>query len=204
MARPRGFNETQVIDAVMEQFWTFGYSATSLEDLMRVSGLGKGSLYAAFGDKHQLFLRALRSYVDRNHEQLRVVLARSPRAVDALRELLAAPIDGGTAFGARRGCLLANSTCELSTVDPEVLAVAHGAYEATTALIAESVSRAQDDGDVPAESDALALARALLAAQQGIVFMSRTGMDEATLIATARSLTSQLLPKTPVTASTTD
>lgn len=196
MARPRGFNETQVIDAVMEQFWTFGYSATSLEDLMRVSGLGKGSLYAAFGDKHELFLRALHSYVDRNHQQLRMTLTRSPRAIDALSELLSAPIDEGATPGARRGCLLANSTCELSTADPEVLAVAHRSYEATTALIAECVSRAQEEGDVPAGSDPLALARALLAAQQGIVFMSRTGMDDATLIATARSLASQLLPDT--------
>ncbi|MFP3361751.1 TetR/AcrR family transcriptional regulator, partial [Planococcus sp. SIMBA_143] len=43
MARPRAFDETQVLDAVTEQFWTYGYAATSLDDLMRVSGLGKGS-----------------------------------------------------------------------------------------------------------------------------------------------------------------
>jgi TetR/AcrR family transcriptional repressor of nem operon len=62
MARPRQFDEERVLRAVRDQFWDAGYAATSLEDLMRVSGLGKGSPYAAFGDKHQLFLRALRSY----------------------------------------------------------------------------------------------------------------------------------------------
>jgi len=192
MARPRSFDEKQVLDAVRDQFWDTGYAATSLEDLMRVSGLGKGSLYAAFGDKHQLFLRALRSYTDDNHGHLRDALAAPPRALDALRMLLEAPIDDPD--GARRGCLLANSTCELGNVDPDVLEHAHRAYETSTALIGDCVARARREGDLPAGTDPIALARALLAAQQGLVFMSRTGLDTATLTATARSLAAQLLP----------
>lgn len=194
MARPRAFDENQVLNAVRDQFWDTGYAATSLEDLMRVSGLGKGSLYAAFGDKRQLFLRVLRSYTAGIHDHLRQALTEAPRAIDALRMLLEAPVDEGNGSGARRGCLLANSTCELGNADPEVLAHAHDTYEGSTALIAECVCRAQDEGDLPAESDPIALARALLAAQQGILFMSRTGMDAATLAATARSLSDQLLP----------
>lgn len=199
MARPRSFDETQVLNAVRDQFWDTGYAATSLEDLMRVSGLGKGSLYAAFGDKRQLFLRVLRGYTENNHENLRRALVAYSRAIDALRMFLEAPIDGGIESGARRGCLLANSTCELSNADPEVLSHAHATYETSTALVAECVSRAQDEGDLQADSDPIALARALLAAQQGIVFMSRTGTDTATLTATARTLADQLLPATPAT-----
>ncbi|GAB2604819.1 TetR/AcrR family transcriptional regulator [Streptomyces capparidis] len=194
MARPRAFDEKQVLDAVREQFWDAGYAATSLEDLMRVSRLGKGSLYAAFGDKRQLFLRALHSYTDDMQGYLRKALAEAPRAVDALRMLLEAPIDDPTGAGTRRGCLLANSTCELGNADPEVLAHAHRTYETSTALIGDCVARAQREGDLPAEADPIALARALLAAQQGIVYMSRTGLDTATLTATARSLAAQLLP----------
>lgn len=195
MARPRAFDEEQVLHAVREQFWTAGYAATSLEDLLRVSGLGKGSLYAAFGDKHQLFVRALRSYTETVHAQLRSALAEAPRAIDALRMLLEAPIDEPTDAGTRRGCLMANSTSELGNADPEVLAHAHRTYETSTALIADCVVRAQDEGDLPAESDPIALAQALLASQQGILFMGRTGMDTATLTATARSLAARLLPE---------
>jgi AcrR family transcriptional regulator len=195
MARPRGFDEKQVLSAVRDQFWEAGYAATSLEDLMRVSGLGKGSLYAAFGDKRQLFLRALRSYTDDNHAALRRTLAETPRALDALHKLLEAPIDDLIGTGIRRGCLMANSTCELGNADPEVLAYVNRAYETTTAIIGDCVARAQREGDLPAEVDAIALARALLAAQQGIVFMSRTGMDTDTLTATARSLAGRLLPR---------
>lgn len=197
MARPRAFDEKQVLSAVRDQFWDAGYAATSLEDLMQVSGLGKGSLYAAFGDKRQLFLRALQSYTDDSHRDLRKILADAPRAVDALRMLLEAPIGDqtGAGAGARRGCLMANSTSELGSADPEVLAHAHRTYETSTALIGDCVVRAQREGDVQAGADPVALARALLTAQQGIVFMGRTGMDTATLIATARSLADQLLPQ---------
>jgi TetR/AcrR family transcriptional repressor of nem operon len=194
MARPRTFDEEQVLNAIREQFWVAGYGATSLEDLMRVSGLGKGSLYAAFGDKRQLFLRALRSYTDDSHDALRQVLSDAPRAIDALRLLLEGPIDGPSDSGMRRGCLMANSTYELGNADPEVLAHAHRTYEASTALICDCVSRAQREGDLSPQTDPVVLARALLAAQQGIVFMNRTGLDTATLTVTARSLATQLLP----------
>ncbi|MEW2570632.1 TetR/AcrR family transcriptional regulator [Streptomyces sp. NPDC047070] len=194
MARPRAFDEKQVLDAVQEQFWNAGYAATSLQDLMRVSGLGKGSLYAAFGDKRQLFLRVLHSYTDDSHSYLRKVFAEAPRAVDALRTLLEVPIDDPTGAGTRRGCLMVNSTCELGNADPEVLAHVHRAYETSTALIGDCVARARREGDLPAETDPIALARALLAAQQGIVFMGRTGLDTVTLTATVQSLAARLLP----------
>jgi AcrR family transcriptional regulator len=197
MARPRSFDEKKVLHAVRDQFWDTGYAATSLEDLMRVSGLGKGSLYAAFGDKHQLFLRALRSYTDDSHGYLREALADPPRALDALRTFVMGSADDSTGAATRRGCLMANSTSELGNADPEVLAHAHRTYETSTALIGDCVARAQREGDVPADADPTALARALLAAQQGLVFMGRTGMDTATLAATARSLADQLLPAPP-------
>ncbi len=196
MARPRQFDEERVLRAIREQFWDAGYAATSLEDLMRVSGLGKGSLYAAFGDKHQLFLRALRSYTDAGHGNLRKKLDAAPRALDALRAFVMAPVSDPDGAAARRGCLMANSTCELATADLELLAEAGRHYEMITALVAECVVRAQSEGDGPPDADPIETARALLAAQQGLVFMGRTGLDIDKLTFTARSLAAQLLPGT--------
>ena len=193
MARPRQFDEEAVLRAVCDQFWDAGYAATSLQDLMRVSGLGKGSLYAAFGDKHELFLRALRRYVASLDRALRRSVDDAPRAVDALRSFLLAPAGDPDGASARRGCFLANSTTALASADPAVAAEARAAYEGTTALLAESVAQAQVDGDLPASADPVATARALLAAQQGLTFMGRTGLDVETLAATARSLADQLL-----------
>ena len=63
MPRPREFDESDVVAAARDEFWSRGYAATSVDDLTAVTGLGKGSLYGAFGDKHGLFLRALDDYI---------------------------------------------------------------------------------------------------------------------------------------------
>ncbi|WP_188525081.1 TetR/AcrR family transcriptional regulator [Isoptericola cucumis] len=194
MARPRQFDEDAVLCSVRDQFWNAGYAATSLQDLMRVSGLGKGSLYAAFGDKHELFLRVLRRYVASLDHAVRGSIDSAPRAVDALRSFVMLPVGDPAGRAARRGCLLANSTTELASADPVVAAEARRAYEGITAVLAEGVRRAQVEGDLSASVDPSGLARALLATQQGLTFMGRAGMDVETLAATAHSLATQLLP----------
>ncbi len=62
MARPREFDRDEVLDKAIEVFWTQGYDGTSVQDLVDAMGIQRGSLYAAFGDKHQLFLEALDRY----------------------------------------------------------------------------------------------------------------------------------------------
>ncbi|WP_407320122.1 TetR/AcrR family transcriptional regulator [Isoptericola halotolerans] len=194
MARPRQFDEDAVLRAVCDQFWDAGYAATSLQDLMRVSNLGKGSLYAAFGDKHELFLRVLRRYVASLDRMLRRSIDSAPNAVEALRSFVMMPVGDPEGVAARRGCLLANSTTELAAADPVVAAEARQAYEGMTAVLADGVRRAQAQGDMGTSADPVGTARALLAAQQGLTFMGRTGMDVTTLEATARSLAARLLP----------
>lgn len=192
--RPRQFDEDTVLRAACDQFWDAGYRATSLQDLMRVSNLGKGSLYAAFGDKHELFLRVLRRYVASLDRTLRRSIDSAPRAVEALRSFVMMPAGDTDGMAARRGCLLANSTTELAAADPAVAAEARQAYEGMTAVLADGVRSAQAQGDLSASADPVGTARALLAAQQGLTFMGRTGMDVETLAATARSLAAELLP----------
>lgn len=195
MARPRQFDEDAVLHAVCEQFWDAGYAATSLQDLMRVSGLGKGSLYAAFGDKHELFLRVLGRYADSLLLAVRRSIDAAPRAVNALRAFVMTPVAGNpTCRSARRGCLLANSTTELAFADPAVLALARRTYEGLTDVLSEGVARARVEGDLSSSCAPVELARALLAAQQGLTFMGRTGMQIEELTTTARSLVDRLLP----------
>ncbi len=195
MARPRQFDEDAVLEAVREQFWDAGYAATSLQDLMRVTGLGKGSLYAAFGDKHALYLTVLRQYAHAGERAVRDALSATPRAVDALRAFLMAPVGDLDGAAAARGCMLANGTCELATADPDVRDEARRTYEAITAAVADCVRRAEAEGDLVVAGSALETARALLAAQQGVVYMGRSGMDASTLEATARSLAARLFPE---------
>jgi AcrR family transcriptional regulator len=190
VARPRKFEEQQVLRDVRDQFWAAGYEATSLEDLTRASGLGKGSLYGAFGDKHKLFLRTLDDYVTDSCAGLRQNLEESAPAVDGLRAFVLAG-----ASSLRQGCYLANSTTELAATDPEVAERARKAYEDIVELIAATVKRAQREGDLPAGIEPTAFARTLQTAQQGLVYMGRSGLPEEQLAGVAQDLADRLLPQ---------
>ena len=180
--------------AVREEFWDKGYAVTSMDDLLRVSGLGKGSLYGAFGDKCSLFLRVLRDYDDANLQGLSARLESATRAVEFVREFVLGVADDPTGATARRGCLLANSTAELANSTPDVAAEARRSYEAITATLAAAVERAQREGDVDPDADAREIARAVLAAQLGVIALGRTGMELGALTEVARSALACTLP----------
>src|SRR5437773_12260113 len=119
MARPRSFDERDVLRAAQDRFWSGGYAATSVEDVAAVTGLGKGSLYGAFGDKHQLFLRVFDEYCA---DMVRAVRAGldGPDAT-AYRRLQAQVLAVASSTGndtQHRGCLLAKATAELAGSDP--------------------------------------------------------------------------------------
>ncbi|MFZ3599456.1 TetR/AcrR family transcriptional regulator [Streptomyces sp. BH104] len=194
MARPRKFDEDRVVLAVRDEFWDKGYAATSLDDLLRVSGLGKGSLYGAFGDKHSLFLRVLRDYDDANLSVLRERLESAARGIDLVREFVLGPTTDQTGAVARRGCLLANSNAELAASTPDVAAEARRTYDAITVILATALERAQREGDLATDVDPAETARAVLVAQLGLVALGRTGMDIDGLTAATQSTLARLLP----------
>ncbi|GAA2605279.1 MULTISPECIES: TetR/AcrR family transcriptional regulator [unclassified Streptomyces] len=194
MARPREFDEQRVLLAVRDQFWDKGYAATSMDDLLRVSGLGKGSLYGAFGDKRSLFLRVLRDYDDANLLALRERLDSAARGIDVAREFVLGLAGDPTGAAARRGCLLANSNAELATSTPDVAAEARRSYRAITEVLTAALERARREGDLDPGADPCEVARAVLVAQLGLIALGRTGMDVGTLTAMARSALTRLLP----------
>src|SRR6516225_7080490 len=103
--RPRSFDTKAAVERAMGAFWSRGYHAAALPDLLRATKLSRGSLYAAFGDKHALFLRALDRYIADALARMDVELgprhgpSHGPRhgprqgPVDGLRALLAGYVD---------------------------------------------------------------------------------------------------------------
>src|ERR1700678_2261808 len=116
MARPRSFDEAHVLEQARAVFWNAGYAGTSMDDVMSATGLGKGSLYGAFGDKRQLFLRVFGDYCDGLLVAARRALAPAAvvGAADQVDGFLHLSATGTAADIAHRGCLLAKATAELS------------------------------------------------------------------------------------------
>src|SRR5215467_12621867 len=107
MARPRKFDARDVVAAARDEFWSRGYAATSVEDLTSATGLGKGSLYGAFGDKHGLFLRAFDDYIGTAMDGVRAQLRdRRYSAYERLTRHIRGQTKQIAADKARRGCMM--------------------------------------------------------------------------------------------------
>jgi TetR/AcrR family transcriptional repressor of nem operon len=120
MGRPRQFDETRVIEAITRVFWEKGYEATSMQDLVQASGLLKGSLYGAFGDKKALYIKALTHY-DETHIQSAVDMLNGDAGVEEkIANLFNAVIEGVNKGVFAGGCLLCNASMEMATVDKAV------------------------------------------------------------------------------------
>ena len=194
MARPRKFDEAAVIAASRDLFWTQGYAATSIDDLGDVTGLGRGSLYGAFGDKRTLFLRSLDMYCNEVSEANRVEL-RNPDLL--ARDRLVAHLRGfastTAADGSRRGCLMAKSAAELSSTDAEVAKRVKRTLDGWLRELTATIAEAQRDGDLSADVDAHALASLLLTLLRGMEAM-RKGGASATTVKAAAEQAIMLLP----------
>lgn len=112
MARPREFDEKKVLDKIMNLFWEKGFKATSLEDIINVSGLNKGSLYSCFGNKEKIFQIALENYSSKGPFQiLKEIESPLERLSLFFFRLIA---DGSDQKKQRRGCFVFNSCLEFA------------------------------------------------------------------------------------------
>jgi TetR/AcrR family transcriptional regulator, transcriptional repressor for nem operon len=182
MARPRTFDEAQVLRAVRDQFWSKGYAATSMDDLMQATGLGKGSLYGAFGDKQQLFRRVFDAYCVGSVETVKKALeGPDAGALERLRQFLLGIATASAAQVNRRGCLLSRGTSELAAQDAQVADRALETFQGMEAAFARCLEQARAHGDLTAQADPRRLGAMLLALFRGMEAVGKAGMDEARL-----------------------
>lgn len=197
MPRPRTFDETDVVAAARDEFWSRGYAATSVDDLASATGLGKGSLYGAFGDKHGLFVRALDDYIGTALDGVRAQL-RDPRfsAYDRLARHIRAQVKLIAADKSRRGCMIAKSAAELSATDDAVDRAVERAYAAWISELVDCISEAQRDGAIDQKQNPQALAATLLAFMRGQEALHKGGARPAQLRAAAEQMIGLIPPGT--------
>src|SRR5436190_19926684 len=118
--RPRSFDTEAAVERAMGVFWSRGYYATALPDLLRATELSRGSLYVAFGDKHSLFLRALDRYIADALTRMDSELDSRKEPIDGLRAYLAGYVERTSGANGRRGCLLVATAMELAGQDAAV------------------------------------------------------------------------------------
>jgi TetR/AcrR family transcriptional repressor of nem operon len=132
----------------MEAFWAKGYEATSLTDLMSATGLHKGSLYKAFGDKHSLFVQALKRYLAAMRRSKNETLAEAKSPLDGIRAVAHAMVEFLDDSPNPMGCMAINSLIELAPHDPEVKAIMTDHIDRMRSSLCKVVVQAQAAGQI--------------------------------------------------------
>ena len=188
LGRPRGFDTEAAVERAMGVFWSRGYHATALPDLLRATKLSRGSLYAAFGDKHSLFLRALDRYIADALTRMDIELAPGRDPVDGLGAYLAGYIDRTSGASGRRGCLLVATAMEMAGRDAEVDLRIGGFFKAMEARVAAALVRAKAAGKLADGVEPLSAARILICFVEGLRVVGKTGTTPMTSKAAADAL----------------
>lgn len=191
MGRPRKIDEDTAIDRAMDLFWRQGYRGTSPQDLVDAVGMGKGSLYHAFGSKRELFGRALDRYRDQQAILVDEALARPGPVKDRIANALVLMVDMNAADPDRRGCLAVNTAAELAGFDEDATDRVRAMFERTTATFLDVIRTAQAAGELRDDLDPEAVATHLLTTLVGLQLLSKARTDPSAL---KRSIAVALAP----------
>ena len=174
MARPKSFNEIQVLTQMMEVFWRQGYEATSMRHLEKASGLTAGSIYHEFGSKKALFERTLSFYISTVIGwRIEKYLVQSTDPVAGIREFLVTTFKGVPQAFRQQSCLLVNTAAELGQNDPEIGRIVNRGLGRIEKALAETLALARELHQVPESLDIPLAARHMSLLMPGILIAAR-------------------------------
>ncbi|CAJ0870761.1 TetR/AcrR family transcriptional regulator [Ralstonia flatus] len=182
VGRPREFELGDAVRDAMDVFWDRGYEGASLPDLMAGTGLSRGSLYKAFGDKKALLLAALDLYMADGLKATADILSQPGPVKDAIRDSLLRYARLSVGEEGRRGCLAVAMTTELAARDAGVAERTGRMFRRLQQLYAGAIVRGQASGEI-SEQDEQVLARLLVCQVEGMRVLGKTGVPERDMLA---------------------
>ena len=180
MGRPREFDVDEALQTAMELFWRKGYEGTSLSDLTEGMGITRPSLYGAFGNKEDLFRKALERY-ETSHLGFLGAALEQPNARAVVAALLEGYVGALTASCGPGGCMSINAALACSEAGTQVQRAVTEKRRHTEERLAERLARAGEEGDLPADADPADVARYVMTVAQGMAVQAAAGADRPAL-----------------------
>ena len=178
VGRPKEFDREEALDKAMELFWTRGYEATGMRELLQHMGIGRQSLYDTFGDKHSLFIEAVKQYNRRVTQGIVDRLKGDGSPLEKVQSVVRS-IGNAVTDGHCRGCLLTNTLIEAAPHDPEIAKAAKTILDRLESTFRLVLQQAVEDGELPNDANVRALARYLTSTIQGLVVMGKASVSRA-------------------------
>lgn len=186
--RPREFDTDKAIESAMGVFWSSGYYATSLPDLLEATNLSRGSLYAAFGDKRGLFLHALDRYIADSLTRLDAELGPQNEALVGVRACLARYVERSSGVAGKRGCLVVATAMELAGHDTEVEQRIRRFFKAMETRLTAALGRAKSEGRLADGIEPATAARLIMCLLEGMRVVGKTNSDRSAAQAVVETL----------------
>ena len=159
----------------MQVFWSKGYEATSLADLITAMNISKSSFYQTFENKHQLFQNCINYYHDRFISDLIDSLKKAKTGSTFIEDTFMSMAEKARPKSDRRGCLILNCVSEFAQKDPVISKIITKSIQQMTDVFLSAVKRAQQERGIPANKKPLPLARYLLSSMNGLTTMIKAG-----------------------------
>jgi TetR/AcrR family transcriptional repressor of nem operon len=188
MPRPCAYDRDDLLRCATALFWERGFAGTSIDDVVRATGVSRSSLYAAFPDKSALFLATLEHYLDTVTRAKLERLAQGGRAALAIKGFLLDIADERPSANVpAHGCLLTNTAVEIGAGEAQIAELVRKAFARLERALAARLCEARQQGDLSADTDPKQFARQLVTLVQGLRVMTRLGMEPRVARDAARS-----------------
>jgi TetR/AcrR family transcriptional repressor of nem operon len=181
MARHKEFDRDEALHKAMEVFWSRGYEAASIQDLVTHMGINRQSLYDTFGDKHALYLQALDLYREVEGRKVIELLERPGSVKKTLRQLFEDVVERALCDGQRRGCFMGNAMSELAGRCKATAARTCSNTAEAEGAFYRALLRGKKEGELEGVRDPRAVARFLCSSLQGLMLMAKATQDRKTL-----------------------
>lgn len=174
LGRPRCFDIEEALQKALEVFWLKGYEGASLTDLTKAMGINKPSLYATFGNKEQLFLKAIDVYENRPCAFMHPAMEQ-PTAYEVVKHMLHGAAESFTNRDHPEGCIVVQSALGCTEASASVRNALIQRRKESELELCERLVKAKEDGDLPENADPRLLARYIGTVIQGLSIQATNG-----------------------------
>ncbi len=181
MARTKSFVESEVLEKALNLFWTQGYNATSIQDLVDHLGINRASIYDTWGDKHGLYLETLKQYRKHSSTKLLEKLRSEKSAKEIVKDFLEDIVVDSSADEMKKGCFLSNSATELGNCNQAVNAMFTDNRVKMEAVLNELIKEGQESGEFSMKHSSEAYARFIFNTAGGMRLLAKGDISKAEL-----------------------
>jgi TetR/AcrR family transcriptional regulator, transcriptional repressor for nem operon len=179
MARTKDFNENEVLTKAMHLFWSRGYKATSMEDLVGGLGISRSSLYDTYTNKHTLFIKALEHYQQMGFVKIQEIMNSPGSAKETVKKLIEHATIGLSDGKKKMGCFLVNAEVEVAPHDKKVNNLVCSNDQQMEDIFYQVIQKGKKDGEIKSPQDARALARFISNTVKGMHVTAKTISDKS-------------------------